>query len=277
MIFFGAIGEYFEIIHTKDQLSIELDNWASEEFFYLLWVKKDGASLTVNSIDYDIEENTLIPLTSYCRFSVSRIGEFQLLKYNKSFLCVLNADSEVGCKGLLYFGSFDLPIIQLPATEINRIQLEFDQVVEELKVRDKMQLEMLRMILKRVLIVCTRLFKNQKNLNVFAEAKVDLVREFSFLVEQHYRNAHTVADYATMLNKSPKTISNVFKKVTGKSPLSYIHDRIILEAKNLLVYSNLEISEVGYELGFNDVQGFSRFFKRYAKLSPSGYKQNQMD
>jgi len=277
MIFFGAIGEYFEIIHTKDQLSIELDNWASEEFFYLLWVKKDGASLTVNSIDYDIEENTLIPLTSYCRFSVSRIGEFQLLKYNKSFLCVLNADSEVGCKGLLYFGSFDLPIIQLPATEINRIQLEFDQVVEELKVRDKMQLEMLRMILKRVLIVCTRLFKNQKNLNVFAEAKVDLVREFSFLVEQHYRNAHTVADYATMLNKSPKTISNVFKKVAGKSPLSYIHDRIILEAKNLLVYSNLEISEVGYELGFNDVQGFSRFFKRYAKLSPSGYKQNQMD
>ena len=56
MIFFGAIGEYFEIIHTKDQLSIELDNWASEEFFYLLWVKKDGASLTVNSIDYDKED-----------------------------------------------------------------------------------------------------------------------------------------------------------------------------------------------------------------------------
>ncbi len=277
MIFFGAIGEYFEIIHSRDQLSLEIDNWASEEFFYLLWVKKGGALISVNSIDYDIEEYTLIPLTSYCRFSVSRIDEFQLLKYNKSFLCVLNADSEVGCKGLLYFGSFDLPIIALPATEVDRIQLEFDQVVKELKVKDKMQLEMLRMLLKRVLIVCTRLFKTQKNLNIFAEAKVDLVREFSFLVEQHYRKAHTVADYASMLNKSPKTISNVFKKVTGKSPLSYVHERIMLEAKNLLVYSNLEISQVGYELGFNDVQGFSRFFKRYADLSPSGFKLKKKD
>ena len=65
---------------------------------------------------------------------------------------------------------------------------------------------------------------------------------------------------------SAKTISNVFKKITGNAPLKFIHDRIMVEARNMLAYSNLEVSQIGYDLGFQDVQAFSRFFKRYQEL-----------
>ncbi len=62
--------------------------------------------------------------------------------------------------------------------------------------------------------------------------------------------------------KSPKTLSNVFKKMEAKSPLQFINDRLMLEARRLLRYADMSISEVGYEIGFADVQAFSRFLKK---------------
>lgn len=272
MKFVGAIGEYFEVIDEREDLNKEVHAWGEEEYFYLLWIKSGHAKIIVNAIEYEIDEPTLIPLTSYGKVFIPEVDEFQLLKYNKSFLCVVNADSDVGCKGLLYFGSLDLPIINLDTENLNLVSAEFLQFKKELKVQDKMQLEMLRMILKRILIICTREYKAQKNLNIFENVKIDLIRDFSFQVEQNFRTYHTVADYGRMLNKSPKTISNVFKKITGNAPLKFIHDRIMVEARNMLAYSNLEVSQIGYDLGFQDVQAFSRFFKRYQEIPPSAFR-----
>jgi len=80
-----------------------------------------------------------------------------------------------------------------------------------------------------------------------------------------------VADYAEILHKSPKTLSNLFKKIGSKSPSQYIKDRKMLEARRLLTYTDMTVSEIGYELGFLDVQSFSRFFKKFQGVSPAEY------
>ena len=103
--------------------------------------------------------------------------------------------------------------------------------------------------------------------------EADIVREFNFLVEAHFRSKHTVAEYSALLHKSPKTISNLFSKTGLKTPLQYIQDRIMLEARRLLTYSPLQIQEIAYELGYQDVQSFSRFFKTHEGISPSEYKE----
>jgi AraC family transcriptional activator of pobA len=131
---------------------------------------------------------------------------------------------------------------------------------------------MLQMILKRLLILCTRLYKEQSDLKSLTSFDSDLVREFNFLVEKHFKKIHTVKEYAELLNKSPKTIANLFSKMSSKTPLSYIHDRIMLEAKRLLFYTDKPIKEIGYELGFEDIQSFSRFFKINEGKSPSDFK-----
>ena len=63
-----------------------------------------------------------------------------------------------------------------------------------------------------------------------------------------------------MLPKSPKTLSNPFSKTYNKTPLQFIQERLILEAKRALHYTNKPIKEIAYDLGFKDLQGFSRFF-----------------
>lgn len=135
-----------------------------------------------------------------------------------------------------------------------------------------MQLEMLKIISKRILFICTRLYKKQNNLHTLENVKLDLTIDFLSNVGQNFRKLHDFAGYTDLLNKSPKTISNVFKKVTRNSPLNSIHDRIMVEARNLLAYSNLEISQIGYELCFQNVQSFSRLFIRHQKVPPTVYR-----
>ena len=75
------------------------------------------------------------------------------------------------------------------------------------------------------------------------------------------------------MNKSPKTLSNLFSKNNGPSPLQVIKARIIQEAKRLLQYTDNSTKEIAYELGFDDPASFSRFFKDNVGESPTNYKK----
>ena len=90
-----------------------------------------------------------------------------------------------------------------------------------------------------------------------------------------YILVHQVQDYANLLFKSPKTLSNIFSKYSDRSPLQLIKDRIILEAKRLLMYTEMSSKEIAFELGFDDPASFSRFFKNAVKESPSAFKKRQ--
>ena len=102
--------------------------------------------------------------------------------------------------------------------------------------------------------------------------QLDTLRKFHILVEQHYKEKHKVADYAELLYKSPKTLSNVFKKAGYPTPLTIINDRILLEAKRLLIFSTKSAEQIAYELGYNEGGHFSKFFKLHCGLPPSEYR-----
>ena len=197
-----------------------------------------------------------------------------MLRFNKPFYCILDHDSEVGCKGILYYGASNLPIIRIPKDDFEILEAVWKVLYMELESVDSLQLEMLQMMLKRILILCTRIYKSQLNFQSIDEVNTDIIREFNFLVETHFKEMHSVVDYASLLNKAPKTLSNLFKKLGGKTPVQFIQERLLLEAHRLLKYSDKSISDIGYELGFNDIQTFSRFFKNHQGISPVEFKQS---
>ena len=106
-------------------------------------------------------------------------------------------------------------------------------------------------------------------------AQMDIIRQYNLLVERHFREKHQVKDYADLLFKSPKTLSNLFNKYGNKTPLSIIHERIVLEAKRLLLYSNKTTEEISFDLGYKDAGHFSKFFKKQEGLTPSTFKKNK--
>jgi AraC-like DNA-binding protein len=82
-----------------------------------------------------------------------------------------------------------------------------------------------------------------------------------------------VKEYASILNISSKTLTNHTTETCIKTPLEIINDRIILETKRLLSHSNLNINEIGFQLGYEDPSYFVKFFKRQTKMSPSDFRK----
>ena len=267
----GKNGEYFEVINIT-QKDCDVLKYSKSNELSLLWFTTDDNQLKIDSKTHTFNTNEIICITEFHKLELDKVIGLKLLKFNKPFYCILDHDSEVGCKGILYYGASNLPIITIPDDDIDILETVWKVLCMELESKDSLQLEMLQMMLKRILILCTRIYKSQINYQSLNSENTDIIREFNFLVEKHFKEFHSVVDYANLLNKAPKTLSNLFKKVGNKTPLQFIQNRLLLEAHRLLKYSDKPISEVGYEIGFNDIQAFSRFFKNQEGISPNDFR-----
>jgi len=270
MKFIGNTEEYL-FLKLIDAKKCNLLTEPIESSLTILWIESGKNHLTIDGKSYTFTKDQVIFLTEFHQISPKSIGKIRFLRFNRPFYCVLDHDKEVGCKGVLFFGASKLPIIEIPGEEREKFETLWKMFCIEMQSDDNLQIDMLQMMLKRYLILCTRLYKKQVAFPM-EEAYSDLVREFNFLVEQHFRIKQSVAEYAELLNKSPKTLSNIFSKIGKKTPLQYIHERKMLEAKRLLRYSTLQVKEIAYDLGYEDIQAFDRFFKKQAGMSPTEYK-----
>lgn len=84
----------------------------------------------------------------------------------------------------------------------------------------------------------------------------------------------TVQYIAEALNVSPKYLSGLLKVLSGQSTQQHIHEKLVEKAKEKLSTTNLSVSEIAYELGFEHSQSFSKLFKTKTKLSPSQFRQS---
>ncbi len=271
MKYIGKTNEYFEVIDINSFNTDEL-NQTKEDVLSFLWLEEDDNHLTIDAKKQVLNKNQIVCFTAFHKVQFNKIRKAKYLKFNKPFYCILDHDSEVGCKGVLYFGAAKVPILSPSAEDIEILETVWKMLLIEMNSKDNLQLEMLQMMLKRILILSTRIYKSQENFNKIESTQVDIVRDFNFLVEQHFKEKHSVAEYAALLNKSPKTLSNLFGKISDKSPLQMIQSRIMVEVRRLLKYTDKPISEVGYEVGFQDIQSFSRFFKKNEGVSPSEFR-----
>lgn len=204
-----------------------------------------------------------------------RPGVLKILLFNREFYCVHTHDSEVSCNGLLFFGSDFSPVLTLNSDEIRRLRTLFSVLEEEFDIRDANREEMLRILLKRFIIRCTRLARKQLLKKDGKQEDIDLVRHFNVLVEEHFKTRKTVSAYAGLLHKSPKTIANVFAKHSKRTPLQVIHKRVLMEAKRLLLYTDKSVKEIAMELGYEDPAQFSKWFKSHEGKTTTEYRKFQ--
>jgi AraC-like DNA-binding protein len=270
----GKTDEFIELAALAPA-ACEIFNKPTPSSLTILWFQTNDNHFIIDGEKCSFTKNQIVFFTEFHKVQVLKKGLAQFLRFNRSFFCVIDHDIEVSCRGLLFFGASQLPIITIPEKEIEHFQILWKMFLIEMKSKDNLQISMLQMMLKRYLILSTRLYKEQHQYSKI-KAESDIIRAFNFLVEQHFNKKHTVAEYAALLFKSPKTISNIFSKISAKTPLSYIHDRKILEAKRLLHHSDKQIQEIAFEVGYTDLQSFSRFFKKQLGLSPSKYREKSL-
>ena len=235
--------------------------------------------LLVDQQQVTLEPNHLLSCTYLQKIVILKeqvFPEVLLLAFNREFYCIHTHDAEVSCNGFLFFGSNFTPMVVLDEKENGRLRTLASVLQEEFDMRDQNQEEMLRLLLKRFIIRVTRLARKQLIKRKLPEKELELIRQFNVLVEKHFKRCHQVGDYADMVHRSPKTISNIFAQQGDKSPLEIIHDRLILEAKRLLLYTDKSSKEIGWELGFEDPSQFNRFFKKNLEIPPQEFREKYL-
>ena len=97
-------------------------------------------------------------------------------------------------------------------------------------------------------------------------------RQFMQLLGEHYTRERSVGFYARQMCITPKYLTTLIKRVSGKSVSEWIDSYVILEAKTLLKYSSKSIQEIAYRLNFPNQSFYGSYFKRIAAMSPTQYK-----
>ncbi|RKE78757.1 helix-turn-helix domain-containing protein [Chryseobacterium sp. AG363] len=236
-----------------------------------------GYELTVDFNHYKTKKPSLFFLTNQHLSIQKGRDESILLFYNRDFYCIQIHDKEVACDGLLFHNVFEIPFVELDDSETSLIKSLFQNIQDELEWKDSSAEEMIRTYVKQIIIRATRKWKKQNLDNDTLKipgSELDIFRDFSRHLEIHFREKHNVADYAELLHIAPKTLTHKFKNLKLESPNQFIINRILLEAKRLLFYTDKPVKEIAYDLGYEDPAYFNRLFTNKTGSTPVNFKKN---
>jgi AraC-like DNA-binding protein len=232
-----------------------------------------GGKVTIDFKEYTLEQDALFFVNAgqYNLFEENCNGSF--IYYNRDFYCVEIHDKEVACDGILFHNIYNVPVVLLKKGQSETVQRILADIKDEL-LRDESGVEeMLRILLKQIIILSTRIWKADNPVeDDQAGREADFIRSFSQLVEWHYTKYHTVADYADLLNITPKALNKRITRYSDTTPNELIKNRIILEAKRLLVHTQYSVKEIGYKLGYDDASYFIRLFAAQSGVSPQNFR-----
>ena len=258
-------GRFSLLINDRSLKGAGILNEKKETTNTIVFNVGPAQTVTIDQVPYAFPANSALALVAHHHFIFEQPENLVAWQFNREFYCIVDHDAEVGCAGFLFYGIHHPMILQLTADERKVITLLKNLCVEDMVVKDTMQGEMLRTVLKRLIINITRVArKNVLSGGKISADKFDLLRKFNMLLEQHFRKEHEVRFYAEALHRSPKTLSNLFALIEYPPPSLLIRKRLILEARRYQLLTGMSAKEIAYTLGFTSPSHFSNFFKKHS-------------
>ncbi|GAA3962946.1 helix-turn-helix domain-containing protein [Mucilaginibacter dorajii] len=265
LLLFKEEAGFDRLFFTRDRFN---------KYFTIAWNPGESQTVTIDGTEYDFPANSLLTLLFNQSFRFKNSENIVAWQFNREFYCIIDHDSEVSCVGFL-FSSTDHLFVPLNDLAQQKLKLLSDVFIDEFKTSDHIQNEMLLVLLKRLIIYVTRLAKvGYAPVKKLQDERFHIIRKFNLMVEANFKSEHSVSFYAEQLCKSPKTLSNLFAIFNQKTPSQIIQERITVEAKRLLCYTDRSVKHITFELGFEDVSYFSNFFKKNAGASPSDFRSS---
>lgn len=242
------------------------------DFIKVIYIRA-GGRLCTDFTDMEVRQDGLLFVSAGQFIRLSEDVRASVIYYNQDLYGVPLHDQEIACDELL-FGNFqNVPFIELDATGSSIISSVFDEIRQEIIQNDINLEEMVRILLKQIIIRSTRFWKHQQTTkDLTLQQDSGFSRFFIQLVERNFFKHHDVASYANMLNISARALNKRIGKCNKYTPNEIIKRRIILEAKRLLVYTQLSVKEIGYKLGYDDPSYFIRFFSKQVKIAPQTFR-----
>jgi AraC family transcriptional activator of pobA len=236
-------------------------------YFELFFFEQGSGSHLIDYKKIDIMANTvhIVCPGQVHQLQLKSMSKGCFLTFSEAYL--LEHLSAPIFQSLSYLQAYTEPsVLQLSNEEFSEY-LDFTTKIEN-EPAPNLAIAWLNLILQKLKIA----FENKSNFYLLT-AKDETLIHFKTLLEKHFTEEHLPRFYAEQLAVTEKTLNRKIKEVHNITATEAIVNRILLEAKRLLINSHLSIKEIAFDLGFNDPAYFSRFIKKHTTKSPKEWKE----
>ena len=272
----GIMGE---CIAANSASEIEIFRFPSRLNALIIGVGTEGeTSLTSNLQEFRLKKDSLFIFSPKHILQVQSNNRFKahLIVIAPDFLKRINIDTKRMMPLFLQFGS--LPCMELTHAESQSLRSFISMVEQEQKGSETdFSSEIIGGLIAATIykvgdILTHYLTEHPEVDSPIHNRAEEYFRQFTELLGEHYKHERSVGFYARQLCITPKYLTTLIKRISGKSVSEWIDNYVILEAKTLLKYSNMSVQEIAYYLNFPNQSFFGSYFKRNAGMSPSQYK-----
>ena len=272
----GIMGE---CIAANSASEMEIFRFPSRLNALIIGVGIEGeTSLTSNLQEFRLKKDSLFIFSPKHILQVQSNNRFKahLIVIAPDFLKRINIDTKRMMPLFLQFGS--LPCMELTHAESQSLRSFISMVEQELKGSETdFSSEIIGGLIAATIykvgdILTHYLTEHPEVDSPIHNRAEEYFRQFTELLGEHYKHERSVGFYARQLCITPKYLTTLIKRISGKSVSEWIDNYVILEAKTLLKYSNMSVQEIAYYLKFPNQSFFGSYFKRNAGMSPSQYK-----
>lgn len=272
----GIMGE---CIAANSVSEMEIFRFPSRLNALIIGVGTEGeTSLTSNLQEFRLKKDSLFIFSPKHILQVQSNNRFKahLIVIAPDFLKRINIDTKRMMPLFLQFGS--LPCMELTHAESQSLRSFISMVEQELKGSETdFSSEIISGLIAATIykvgdILTHYLTEHPEVDSPIHNRAEEYFRQFTELLGEHYKHERSVGFYARQLCITPKYLTTLIKRISGKSVSEWIDNYVILEAKTLLKYSNMSVQEIAYYLNFPNQSFFGSYFKRNAGMSPSQYK-----
>lgn len=243
------------------------------DFFYILIIKKGSGHHEIDFTHYNITDYTVFVMRpgQVHYLNLKSKGTGYLIQFKTDFLYSHNNTSHNHLTKLIQYNTYHLEPEGF--IKIEKILLEaLAEYTEKIKGYD----EVLKANLSIFLIELLRqrqekVVAAQVSSTPYAQEKLE---QFLELVEANIVTHKQVSQYTELLHLSSYQLSTITKTLLDKTPSEIINNYIILEAKRQLLATSNQVSQIAYNLGYEDASYFTRFFKKHITVSPEVFRQN---
>jgi len=268
--------EVYDLNSYRKKWHDEATTAHSHSYYQIIWFTKKGGTHQIDFKEYPVDINTLLFIgkDQIHAFDKDMDIEGWLIHFNDSFFT--HTDVDVFLKFSIFRTGHN-PCYKAENEALKKGERYLELILDELRHRNRFGFEhSVRFLLKSFLINMERIHLKRGTSQSAHSSHELLAYRYKELVDTLYTKHLRIQYYAEKLFVSTKTLTNTTKKVTGKSPSEILRERIILQSKRLLRFTNLQVNEIAYQLGFEDPSYFVKYFKRHVNLAPMAFRESQL-
>ena len=239
-------------------------------FYFLLAFQNGIGTHEIDFVNYELKNNTVFPVRpgQVHKLAIKQKSEGFILQFDKDVFPLQRNTFDKYIQTI-----FHQNVFSLNQAEFEVFKQSLDQILKENNLKENNYAKIISSHLDILVALLGRKLQTKLDRIENNYAQQTLL-EFQDLLEIHVSEIKRVEKYAKMLNLTVYQLTAITKKILGKTLSEMINDSIVLEAKRHLLATSNQVNQIAYDLGYEDVSYFIRFFKKHTGYSPEAFRKN---